>query len=298
MKLRLAATVAAVLATAAAVDPRAVATEPPAGAVDEALPGVDLSELAPEQREAVLAWAKSDFCYCGCPHTVAQCLGGHRTCRHAPRMARLAVRLARSGAKREEIAKALGAYYASFDRRAKLDVAGFGPPLGDPSAKVAIVEFSDFTCPYCRLVRPTLEAFVKARPGRVKLFYKPYPIESHPGALDAAQAGEWARDKGLFWPMHDAIFGDPSARSPDALAELARGVGGEPDDLRAALSDGRWVAKVRASQEEAKKAGITGTPTLFMNGRTLVLGEVSDEGLELSLEDEEEWVKHGGWERD
>ena len=97
-------------------------------------------------------------------------------------------------------------YYASFDRRARLDPAEFGPPLGNADANVTLVEFSDFTCPFCRQLRPTLEAFVKARAGRVKLFYKPFPIEGHPGALEAAQAGEWARDAGIFWPMHDALF--------------------------------------------------------------------------------------------
>ncbi len=275
----------------------AAPTPGPAGS-DEALPGVDLGGLGPEQKQIVLAWARDAFCYCGCPHTVSRCLREHRTCKHAGRMAALAVRLVRAGAKQGELAKVVDAYYASFDKRSRLDVSQFGPPLGSGSAPVAIVEFSDFTCPYCQMVRPTLEAFVKAHPGRVKLFYKPFPIQGHPGAPDAAQAGEWARDKGLFWPMHDAIFDDPSAHTPDALADLAREVGGDPADLRAALAERRYAAKIRASQDEAKAAGIKGTPTLFMNGRMLVLGDYSEDGLERTLQDEEEWIGRGGWERD
>jgi protein-disulfide isomerase len=143
-----------------------------------------------------------------------------------------------------------------------------------------------------------LESFVEARKGRVKLVFKPFPIESHPGALEMAQAAEWARDQKLFWPMHDALFSSPSSHSPEELAAIARKVGGDPESLRAALSDGRYLPRIRESQAEARAAGIKGTPSLFLNGRPLLLMDYSDEGLELTLQDEEEWARHRGWERD
>jgi protein-disulfide isomerase len=297
MTFRRAALLAALAAALLAPPAGAAPAEPPAPA--DPLPGVDLEGLSEAQRDAVAEYAKEAFCYCGCPHTLAQCLREHATCRHAPRMAALAVRLARGGAKKPDLVKTIAGYYASFDKRAKLDVASFGPPLGSPAAPITAVEFSDFTCPFCQQVRPALEAFVEARADRVKLVYKPFPIESHPGALEAAQAAEWAREKGLFWAMHDAIFEAPgAARSVDGLAELAQGIGGDPEDLRAALAERRYLPKIRASQAEARAAGIRGTPTLFFDGRMLVLSDFSDEGLEQALADEEEWRKHRGWERD
>jgi protein-disulfide isomerase len=287
----------AAAATPAGASPAAApaAEAPAAGA---ALPGLDLEGLSEAQRQVLLDYAKDAFCYCGCPHTLAQCLREHGTCKHAPRMAGLALRLVRAGAKKPDLARMIAGYYASFDRRAKLDVSRFGPPLGSPSAKVTLVEISDFTCPYCGMVRPGLEAFVKEHADRVKLFYKPFPIESHPGALECAQAGEWAREKGLFWPMHDAMFENPGARTVDGLAELARGLGGDPADLRAALEEKRLLPKVRESQAEARAAGIRGTPTLFLNGRMLVISDFSEEGLLFAVEDEEEWQQHGGWAHD
>jgi protein-disulfide isomerase len=267
-------------------------------AADPALPGVDLEGLTPEQRQTLADWAKDAFCYCGCPHTLGQCLREHRACKHAPRMARLAVRLLKAGVRKPDLARTIEGYYASFEKRAKLDVSRFGPPLGDPSAPVSIVEFSDFKCPFCQMVRPGIEGFVNAHAGRVRFFYKPFPIESHPGALDAAQAGEWARDAGHFWPMHDAMFENPRAISAGDLADLARGVGGDPADLRAALEDKRYVPKIRESQAEARAAGIRGTPTIFFDGRVLVVSDLSDEGLLFTLEDEEEWQAQRGWTRD
>jgi protein-disulfide isomerase len=275
----------------------AASPEPPASP-EAGLPGVALDGLSPDQRQLVLELAKQAFCYCGCPHTLAQCLREHQTCRHAPRMAALAARLARAGARRGELSRLVTSYYASFDKRVRLEVSRFGPPLGNPDAPVTLVEFSDFTCPYCQLVRPVLESFVAARKDRVKLVFKPFPIESHPGALELAQASEWARDQKLFWPMHDALFEDPGSHTPDALAALARRIGGDPESLRAALEDGRFVARIRESQAEARAAGIRGTPSLFLNGRPLVLVDYSEEGLEHTLQDEEEWARNRGWQRD
>jgi protein-disulfide isomerase len=290
----------AALALAAALARPAVAAAPPEPPPAEApaLPAASLEGLSPEQRQVVTEWARTTFCACGCPHTIDRCLKEHRSCRHAGRMVTLATRLARAGAKKDELARLVSSYYASFDKRARLDVSKFGPALGSADAPVTIVEFSDFTCPYCQLVRPVLESFVAARKGRVKLVFKPFPIETHPGALELAQAGEWARDQNLFWPMHDALFASPGSHSPEELAATAREVGGDADSLAAALGDGRYVPKIRASQAEARTAGIKGTPTIFMNGRSLVLMDYSEEGLEFTLQDEEEWVKHGGWERD
>ncbi len=283
-------------ATAAEGQPAAKAA---ATAEPDGLPGVDLSALSPEQRKLVLDWAREAFCYCGCPHTVDQCLRTHGKCHHAARMATLAAHLARGGAGKADLAKATDAYYASFDKRAKLDVTQFGPPRGNASAPVTLVEFSDFTCPFCQKVHAPLSAFAEGRADRVKLFYKPFPIDSHPGSYDAAQAAEWARSRGLFWPMHDALFENPgAAHSVSDLADVARGVGGDPAELRTALEEKTFLPRVKDSQVEARQAGIRGTPTLFLNGRIHVLSDYSEDGLEFTLQDEEEWQKHQGWEHD
>ncbi len=264
------------------------------------LPGIPLDGLTPEQQQLVAEVAQEEFCYCGCPHTVSQCLRTHGGCHHAKRMARLISRLAMGGLPKAEVKKTLAAYYESFDRprRAKLDVTGFGPPLGDPAAPVTVVEFSDFTCPYCQMMRPLLEQFVNDRPGRVKLYYKPFPIESHPNAADAAQAGEWARDQGIFWAFHDLMFGRPHALSPDELVSYAREIGKDGDGLRAALEAGTYRAKVEGSQAEARLAGLRGTPTLFFDGRRHLVPDYSEWMLEFTLQDEEEWREKQGWSRD
>jgi protein-disulfide isomerase len=260
-----------------------------------ALPGIGFN-----QRQLLARFAAGDFCYCGCPHTVASCLLSHKPCKHSARMVRLAagVIAQKPDATVAFIKGFVDQYYASFDRRAKLDVTAFGPALGDEKAPVTIVEFSDFTCPHCQAVRPVLEAFVADHPGRVKLHFKPFPIQTHPGAVEAAIAGEWGRDQGAFWKLHDALF-SASGLDLDGLAAAAEAAGLDASELRDAVTSRKQESRVMASQSEGFKAGVRATPTLFVNGRKVELPEINAAWLEFTLEDEEEWLRNkGSWAKD
>jgi len=250
------------------------------------------------QQKAILARVLAEeFCYCGCPHTLSGCLTEHTSCKHAPRMAALAARLAGMGLSGSEIHRILTDYYASFDRskRTRLDVANFGTPLGDPKAPVTIVEFSDFVCPFCAQLRPKLEEFVEKHPGQVKLVYKPFPLAMHPRAQEAAEAAEWARDAGVLWPFYDALFENNKNLDDASLQGYAEKLGKDPADLKKALETQKYRTRVLDAQAEARRGGIQGTPCLFFNGRRHILPDYSDTILEFVLEDEEEWVKSNGW---
>jgi protein-disulfide isomerase len=289
----------------------ALAALPPltARAAEPALPaGLDASALTAPQREVLARVLDRTPCHCGCPHTVAGCMKGHAACKHAPRTAQLALRLAATGAPAPDVERTLADYYASFDKknRATFSVKDFGPPLGKADAPITVVEYSDFTCPYCRLVRPVLERWAKKNEGRAKLYYKPFPIPSHPRAMEMAEAAEFAREKGKFWPMHDHLFEAGRPLSDDELASLAERVGLSGNELRAALTSKRLRPRIFAAQAEARAARLEGTPTLYVNGRKhlLLFGTRSDPlayaewGLDFTLQDEEEWSKAGGWARD
>jgi predicted DsbA family dithiol-disulfide isomerase len=286
---------------AGAADAPAPSATPEAQAadLDAALAGLSIDGIGPEERKLLARYVQGDFCYCGCPHTVGSCLLGHHACKHAARMTRLAAGVAlRPGATVEVIRDFVRRYYSSFDRRTEPKLAGYGPALGEESAPVTLVEYSDFTCPYCQAFRPTLEAFVAAHPGRVKLFFKPFPILTHPGALESAIAGEWGREQGAFWKMHDALFGS-AGHDLDSLAAAAEGLGLDASDLRDAVVSRRFEDRVRASQTDGLRIGVHATPKLFMNGRLLELPDPSAAWFEFALEDEEEWLRNGGkWDRD
>ena len=256
---------------------------------------VGVSTLTPPQKDTLARVLADEFCYCGCPHTLLGCLTEHKQCKHAPRMAALAARLAALGLSSNEIIKTLTEYYASFDKskRTRLEVTALGVPLGDPKAPITFLEFADFECPFCQQLRPKLEAFVKKHPGRVKLQFRPYPIPGHPHAEPAAEAAEWARDQGIFWPFHDAMFDNPKALDTESLVALADRLGKDGEDLRKALADRKYRDRVQAGLMEGRRAGVIGTPTLFVNGRRHVIPDYSETVLEFILEDEEQWQKEG-----
>jgi protein-disulfide isomerase len=270
--------------------------------LDKIVPADALAPLSPEQRDWLAMALSQQYCYCGCPHTLATCLRSHKSCRHAPRMARMAAKMAQAGLMASDITSALSAYYASFDKskRAKLDTKDFGPPLGNPKAPITLVEFSDFGCPFCQMFRPQIEQFVAERKDRVKLFYKPFPLPGHEHSAASAEAVEWARDRGLGWQMHDLIFTHPRAQGTDDLVGYAKELGADGNDLRKSLETQRHKDRIEASKAEARAAGLRGTPTVFINGRLLDFNsDLSPAGLAFTLQDEEEWQKNGGgWDKD
>jgi protein-disulfide isomerase len=269
----------------------------PAPAVDwSRIPeSVGATALTPQQKDVLARVLADEFCYCGCPHTLLGCLTEHTQCTHAPRMAALAARLAGMGLSANEVLKTLTEYYASFDKskRSRFEVNALGVPIGDPKAPVVIYEYADFECPFCQQLRPKLEAFVKRHPGRVKLVFRPFPIPGHPNAETAAEAAEWARDQGIFWPFHDAMFDNPKKLDVESLVLLADKLGKDGESLRQALADRKYRDRVQSGLVEGRRAGVAGTPTIFWNGRRHVIPDYSDTVLEFALEDEEEWLRRG-----
>jgi protein-disulfide isomerase len=150
---------------------------------------------------------------------------------------------------------------------------------GDPDAPVTIVEFSDYQCPFCqRFFQETKAQLDKqyVQTGKVRFIYKDFPIDQiHAQARTAAQAAECAGAQGSYWEMHDLLFEkkdewENQANAVDIFKEMARELGIDSDRFDACLDDGVYADEVQADVEEGQRAGVTGTPTFFINGRKLV----------------------------
>jgi protein-disulfide isomerase len=138
---------------------------------------------------------------------------------------------------------------------------------GDPHAPVTIVEFSDFQCPFCIKVEPTMKEILKKYDGRVKLAYRDFPLlEVHPRAEKAAEAARCAAEQGKFWEFHDALFANQSKLSDADLISDARSLGLEEQPFQSCLASERFKTKIEADLQDGAKVGIAGTPGFFVNG--------------------------------
>lgn len=147
--------------------------------------------------------------------------------------------------------------------------------LGNPDAPVTIVEFSDFECPFCaRFVSQTLpklkEKYIDT--GKVKLIYRDFPLSFHPDAQKAAEAAESARELGgdeAYWAMHDKMFYSRDL-SIASLKQYARDIGLNGEAFDKLLDSGKYSSEVNKDFRDGQRNGVSGTPTFFINGKTLV----------------------------
>ena len=153
--------------------------------------------------------------------------------------------------------------------RVEVPVDG-APVRGAADAPVTLVEFSDFHCPFCKRVQPTLAQLLERYPGKVKLAYRDFPIDSlHPQARRAAEAARCARDQGKFWEYHDLLFAGPPSAAPESLDRSAGQIGLDLVAFEGCLSSGVHAAAVQRDVDEGARLGLNGTPAFFINGRPL-----------------------------
>jgi protein-disulfide isomerase len=159
------------------------------------------------------------------------------------------------------------------------------PARGPADAKLTIVLFSDFQCPFCGRVEPSLSELERAFPGQVRVVWKHQPLPMHPQAMPAALAAEAAREQGKFWPMHAKLFSDQRALAPEVYARYAKEIGLDVRRFEQAMSARRGETRVLADQKLAGEVGASGTPTMFFNCRQVV-GAQPLERLRVVAEDE------------
>jgi protein-disulfide isomerase len=152
----------------------------------------------------------------------------------------------------------------------RTQVAAVGPALGPESAPVTIVEFSDFQCPFCARAGPVVKQVLARYPEQVRLVYRHYPLESiHSRARAAAEAAACAEEQDRFWDYHDLLFANARALEDTDLERYAAEVELDLEGFKACRAEGRRREAVERDIADAREAGVSGTPSFFINGRML-----------------------------
>jgi protein-disulfide isomerase len=146
---------------------------------------------------------------------------------------------------------------------------GDGPSKGPADAPLLMVVFSDFQCPFCKRVEPTLADLERHYAGKLRTVWKNYPLPFHNNALPAAEAAMAADAQGKFWQMHDILFANNMALDRDSLEKYAAEIGLDVARFKADLDAERYKARIEADTKEGTDVGVNGTPAVFINGRKI-----------------------------
>jgi len=168
--------------------------------------------------------------------------------------------------------------------RADVEVAG-APTKGPDSAPVTIIEFSDFQCPFCSRVNPTLAQVRETYGDKVRIAFRQFPLAIHPNAQKAAEASLCAHDQGKFWQMHDAMFSAQQELAVEQLKAKAASLELDSEQFNSCLDSGKYADRVAQDMAAGQAAGVSGTPAMFVNGR-LVSGAVPFEQIKTVIDDE------------
>lgn len=143
------------------------------------------------------------------------------------------------------------------------------PFIGPANAPVTIIEFSDFQCPYCRRVQPTLKRLLQEYEGKIKLVFRDFPLHNiHPQAQKAAEAAQCAADQQQFWPYHDKLFADTRLQIED-LKRFAQELDLDLEQFNACLDGGKYTREVAQDMQDGANAGVNSTPSFFVNGQPI-----------------------------
>lgn len=169
--------------------------------------------------------------------------------------------------------------------RAQIVTAGY-PSRGPANAPVTIVEFADFECPFCGALYPTMKQIEKNYADKVRLVYRQFPLTNvHPHAQKAAEASLCANEQKHFWDFYDSLFGDQSKLSIADLKQRAQTLGLDTNAFNTCIDSGKQADAIQKDKEDARKAGVNSTPTMYINGR-LLSGSRSYAEIREIIEDE------------
>ena len=157
---------------------------------------------------------------------------------------------------------------------------------GDPNAKVLLVEYSDFQCPMCAHIQPTLNQFMDTYKGKIRLAYKYFPLNMHKNALPSSHAAQCAAEQNQFWPYKDQLFQTQAqwatlADPTTSYMAIAQTVHLDMNRFAACYADPSKMAEVEQDRAEGEARQINATPTLFIGDERLVGSYIETDGARM-----------------
>jgi len=153
--------------------------------------------------------------------------------------------------------------------RATVAIPAGAPATGPATARVTIVEFTDYQCPYCHRAQAVIDEVMQRYSGKVRLVHLDFPLDGHPEAVPAARAARCAGEQGRFWEYHRSMMSRPGPLDTADLRGRAAMLKLDAAKFHACLASDRFDAAIQAELHQGTELGVSGTPAYFVNGRLL-----------------------------
>ena len=249
---------------------------------DVTLNGVDTSGLTGREKSDWSRYVSELLAPCpDQPVNLAQCVQENRSCKQCVPAANYLVKQVQRGSTRSQVEAAYRARFSvDMVKNIELDDS---PAKGPSGAPVVLVEFADFECPACGAARPLLDDLYKKYDGQMRFVFKNFPLSIHQYAEKAARAGVAAHKQNKFWEMHAALYDNQQQLEPSNVERLAKSIGLDMTRFVKDRDSEAVADLVARDRKEGEQLELTGTPSIFINGRKFE--RTSD-----FKEDLEDWV--------
>lgn len=251
--------------------------------------------LDDDERARAAAIMEQQFLYDACDDTVAACLAVAKPCDLAQRLAGEICRRVGRGQSDADIEQALRLRARTMmpgGSAASIDLDGM-PVVGEPDAPVVLVEYACVRCPFCSKITPELQEAIDGGrlKGKVRLYFKLFPIKGHEGSTESGLAAAAAHQQGRFWAFLDLAYARFDRFSVEALPGWARDAGLDEAAYQQAIADPATRDWLVQSKREGMANGVDATPTFFLSGRRY---QAELEATQLIDILEEEYVRLAG----
>lgn len=242
-------------------------------------PGFPLAALKPAERAQIVKVTRAELCPCDdSTESLHQCLQSKESrCALAEQSLNMIGAMVRGSYNETDILDEVATFVeaAKKTHQFRLENRAY---KGNVDAKVVIVEFADFECPHCRTASGIMKSISEKYGDEIVLYFKQYPLPSHANAEIAARAAVAANNQGKFWPMHDEIFKNQRALSYDKIVGFGQRLGLNIGKFKTDMESPDVRQIVADDRADGDAAGITGTPSFFINGKRH-LGDSSEAAL-------------------
>ncbi|HEX5041653.1 MAG TPA: thioredoxin domain-containing protein [Candidatus Polarisedimenticolaceae bacterium] len=256
----------------------------------EQMKDVPWEGLDAEKKAMAVQLFNEQGCDCGCGMKVAGCRRDDSKCGRSLELAKQVVGLVKDGKTKDEILKAAFQPPSKFVQFAL--EAGDSPAMGPKDAKVTVLHYIDYQCPYCSRIAPTMAQLGEAYPKDVRVVFKMHPLSFHQNAQIAAEAAMAAHAQGKFFEMHDRLFKNQQALTRDNILKWAQEIGLDVPRFTKELDEHAHAARIAKEAKDVEAIGATGTPASFVNGR-YVSGAKPLEFFKGLVDEELTWARAG-----